>query len=81
MDDDRLFQDFDIRAAQAYRRWCEHVAHVNDARLARGAVRPAPRWYRQVDMLFLIAAALFAGLTALAVAVDPAALARLVGVM
>ena len=61
MDADRLFQDFDIHAAQAYRRWLDHVEAVNDARLARGLVRPVRRWWQQPDTLFLIASASFCG--------------------
>lgn len=59
MDAERLFRDFDIHLAQAVRDYRARVDAINDARLARGHVRPAHRWYQQRDTLFLIAASLF----------------------
>lgn len=59
MDADRMFRDYDIHVADSVRYWRDYVEEVNDARLARGIVRPVRRWWQKPDVLFLIAASLF----------------------
>ena len=61
MDADRMFRDYDIHVADSVRYWRDYVEEVNDARLARGIVRPVRRWWQQPDVLFLIGSATFCG--------------------
>ena len=61
MDADRMFRDYDIHVADSVRYWRDYVEEVNDARLARGIVRPVRKWWQKPDVLFLIASASFCG--------------------
>lgn len=76
----RLFLDAEVQTKAECEAWRAHVERVNDARLAKGHIRPARRHW-PLDTIAVIFAAIFAATTALAVLLDPEATAKFIGVM
>lgn len=75
---ERLGLDFDVRLGKAIEDWRRYVEARNDTRLARGLKRPARK---RVDAgsIMLTLASIFAVVTAVAVVVSPADVAKLIG--